>query len=115
MSKLKVAIALGAGILGLTLLGDAKKASATPAPTPPLPPPPAPAPAKKPSGKAKKPSPPVTLTNEQAQSALDQAWPLLMTDRVGRDQLIPALRWAEQLGDTEREAQIRARLEKIGS
>jgi hypothetical protein len=52
MSKLKVIIGLGVAALGLTLLGDAKKASASTVPATPEPTPPGPTPAPGPTKKS---------------------------------------------------------------
>jgi len=96
MSKLKVAIALGAGILGLSLLGDAKKAGAAPKLAVPF----------KPMGKSKrKPSsvaPSAPPTKEQATAALAQVWPLIEANHASEDQMADALDWARQLGDAEK-------------
>jgi len=110
MSKLKIAIALGASILGLTLLGDAKKASAAPAPATPTPPSP-PAPAKKPARrKAASAKPEAPLSPEKAAEALAQVWPLITAGRASADQLDEALEWARVAVDTEKAAVIREKL-----
>ena len=102
----------GALILFALLVGDAKKASAaTPAAPEPQPQPtptPAPAtPARKPAHKSKpKPTPEEQMTREEAQTALDQTWPLIDGGRADRDTLTYALRLAEKVGDTERRAAI---------
>ena len=112
MSKLKVVIALGAGILGMTLLGDAKKASAAPAPATPTPPsPPAPVAPKKPARrKAASAAPEAPLSPEKAAEALAQVWPLITAGRASADQLDEALEWARVAVDTEKAAVIRAKL-----
>lgn len=103
MSKLKVAIALGAGILGLTLLGDAKRASATPSPSPtPTPP----APVKKPAGKPKRKASALTesdaaaaaakFTPEQCADKLAQVWPTIEGGRASESVLTQAWAWAQR-------------------
>jgi hypothetical protein len=67
------------------------------------------APAKKPGGKKAAPKPAADegqLSNAQAQAALDQVWPLLTAGRATDDQRHEALRWAQQIGDTTRAAEI---------
>jgi hypothetical protein len=108
MSKLKVAIALGAGILGLSLLGDAKKASTSPAPT--LPPAAPKLPSIKPKRKPRSAKPLTPMTKEQAAAALAQVWPMVEANRATEDQMADALDWARQLGDTEKIAVLEFKL-----
>jgi len=108
MSKLKVIIGLGVAALGLTLLGDAKKASASTVPATPEPPATPPVPAKKPTAKpaAKRKASALTesdaaaaaakLTPEQCADKLAQVAPIIEGGRASESVLTQAWAWAQR-------------------